>query len=172
MNKFFLRFWKHFNIRNIGKVIQYVVIYSFVFIPCLFNAAPSPQRSNVVISVVENPDILKACVPRFEHVGVSAVPPNIIAKNNEPVGEGSSGSGVSTVQVDGKSGNDAKECTNKAGKKITVGHLCLVAPFIFFGGLFAVFLLYLILIGDLDFIFPRGWLRRLRVPKCLYHDDL
>ena len=42
---------------------------------------------------------------------------------------------------------------------------------VFIGSLLTLaigFFYYLILIGDLGFIFPRNLLKRLHVPKCLY----
>ncbi len=74
------------------------------------------------------------------------------------------------MQVHAKSGKNAEERTNNAGKEIAVGHLYIIAPLVMFGGLFAVLFLYLIWVGDLGFIVPIKWLRRFKVPKCLYRD--
>ncbi len=92
MNKVLFAFWKHFGIWHFGKIIHYIVIYSFVFFPCLTYAASSPERREVVISIEKDPKFFKACVPCFEYIGVGAIPPDVIAKNNKSVRESASGS--------------------------------------------------------------------------------
>lgn len=118
MNKFIFRLWKHFSFRNTGKVGQYIVIYSFVFFPCLANAAPFPERNVIVIGVEKNPQFFKACVPCFEYIGLGAIKPDIIAQNKESIREGSFGRSSTAIQIKNKSDSDPDQRTNETGVKL------------------------------------------------------
>lgn len=108
-------------------MFQHVVIYSFVFFPCLTYAASSPERSVVVISVEKNPEFIQACVPCFKYIGISASKPDMIAQNKETVLDGSFGSGSPAIPINNKSYQDSDQRTNEARKQLRYGnHLSII----------------------------------------------
>ena len=99
-------------------MFQYVVVCTLVFVPCLTHAAPSPERSEVIISIEKNPEFVQACIPCFEYIGSGASKPNVMAQNEESVLKGSFGGSAAAIPINNESDQDTDQRTNETGQQL------------------------------------------------------
>ena len=169
IEKIFLVLRREFAIKDlILKSLHYFVIYAFVCIPCFCYFFSFPAWGNVGEGVIKTPYLFKVVIPRFEYSTIVASIPDIVAKEDESVGEFSFSRGVSAVPVKEPGTGYAQKGSNKSRKKISWFHFFLSTLVGAVLGVIVGTLGFLVAIGHLEWIFTVAFLEKMKVPKCLY----
>jgi hypothetical protein len=74
------------------------------------------------------------------------------------------------MPIEAKSGNHTSQRTDESRKKVGNFHKILSTALGAFIGTVIGLFGFCLVIGHLEYIFSRKWLKRCRVSKCLYYD--
>lgn len=149
-----------------------VLLNASILLPCLLNAAALPGQSEIIKGIIELPNIEQSGFPRIGSSNFLVV--NIISDKFKAVKESAFSAIMPRMQIQNNCNEASDESAQNTRKDYAEIHPILFSLQFLLGALIGIsisFFIFLILIGNLDFIFPKEWLKKIHIPSWLYHDD-
>src|SRR4030042_1103478 len=169
MNKFLFVFRTAYN-------FIVVVFFSLIFLPCISYSAALDWTGNTHNVVIHRHQFQQAWIPKFENIGILAIPVNFIAEDRDAVVKDIFGRTVTTVPIQKNGDTRTEKSANNAREDGCIDintHPFLFLLYVFIGALIGAplgYFLFMLFMCHLENIFCIDTLIKLKVPKFLYWD--